>query len=276
MKKQLVSLIITTKNEGQVIERLLSSIKKQTYRKIEIIVVDNHSIDKTKNIAKKYTKKVFTAGPERSAQRNYGARKSQGEYLFFLDADMEISPSVVQSCVKNIQKSKKIGMVVVPEVSIAKMFWEKVKTFERSFYQQSGDSQIEAERFFKSEIFNKLGGYDEKITGPEDWDLPEQLKKLGYLSTRIEDLIFHHERINSVWELGRKKYYYGLKSHTYISKNKVSVIGAKTIYFLRPVFYKQWKRLLSNPLMSSAMFFMLTIEQVCGGWGYLYGRYKKI
>jgi len=43
MSKGLVSVIITTKNEGKVIERLLESITAQTYKRIEIIVVDNHS-----------------------------------------------------------------------------------------------------------------------------------------------------------------------------------------------------------------------------------------
>ena len=82
----LVSVIITTKNEQAVIGRLLESIKMQSYPKIEVIVVDNKSADRTKQIAKKYTKLVYNAGPERSAQRNYGAKKAKGDFLFFLDA----------------------------------------------------------------------------------------------------------------------------------------------------------------------------------------------
>jgi len=65
-----------------VIEDLLKSIKKQSYSPIETIIVDNSSIDKTVEIAKKYTKYVFTKGPERSSQRNYGAKKAKGKYLY--------------------------------------------------------------------------------------------------------------------------------------------------------------------------------------------------
>jgi glycosyltransferase involved in cell wall biosynthesis len=272
----LVSVIITTKNEQSVIQRLLESITTQTYHPIEIIVVDNKSIDKTRTIAKKFTKHVYTAGPERSAQRNYGAKKANGAFLFFLDADMELSKNVVAQSVKVITKSAKIGMVIVPEISIAQKYWEKVKAFERSFYNEGGDEQIDAARFFKREIFALVGGYDENITGPEDWDLPEQIRLKGYKSARIKAWIYHHERINSVWQLGRKKYYYGLRAHTYMSKNKVSVMGAKTIYILRPVFYQKWRKLLQHPLLSVSMFSMLMIEQFCGGWGYLSGRLKKL
>jgi glycosyltransferase involved in cell wall biosynthesis len=273
---KMVSIIVTTRNEQAVIERLLLSLKSQTYKPIEILVVDNKSQDATKKNAKKYTKKVFNAGPERSAQRNFGAGKAKGQFFLFLDADMELSEKVVEQSVKAILKSEKIGMVVIPEVSVAHRFWEKIKAYERSFYNADGDTAIDAARFFKKELFRKVGGYDESITGPEDWDLPEQIRALGFTSVRIKAPIYHHERIRSVWELGRKKYYYGLRAHTYMAKNKVAVVGAKTIYILRPVFYKQWKKLLANPILSGAMFFMLLVEQFCGGWGYLYGRLKRI
>ena len=45
---------------------------------------------------------------------------------------------------------------------------------------------------------------------------------------------------------------------------------------MRPVFYKNWKKLLMNPQMTISMMFMLTLEQVAGGIGYLVGKYKKI
>ncbi len=54
--KPLVSVIITTKNEERNIETCLKSIKNQTYKKIEVIVIDNNSADSTEKISKKYTK----------------------------------------------------------------------------------------------------------------------------------------------------------------------------------------------------------------------------
>jgi probable beta-1,3-galactosyltransferase len=59
MKNPLVSVIIPTYNSSRTLEKCLKSIKNQTYKNIEIIVVDNNSIDNTKEIAKKYTGKVY-------------------------------------------------------------------------------------------------------------------------------------------------------------------------------------------------------------------------
>src|SRR5688500_6010720 len=99
----LVSVIITTRNEEQVIERLLTSVKAQTYPEIELLVVDNNSEDNTKKITQKYTSKVYDFGPERSAQRNYGASKAKGSYLLFLDADMKLEKDVISECVTAIK-----------------------------------------------------------------------------------------------------------------------------------------------------------------------------
>ncbi len=276
MNNRLVSVIVTTKNEEKNISRLLNSIKKQTYFPIEIIVVDNNSTDGTQRVARQFTRKVVNFGPERSAQRNFGIMKSTGKFFIFLDADMELSPKVITDCVDTVSKDKKIGAVVIPEQSIARTFWEKVKAFERSFYVEEGDNTIEAARFFKKEAYTKAGGYDESITGPEDWDLPETVKDLGYKICRIKSKIFHYERISSPISLAKKKFYYALGSHRYIKKRNISIISPKTIYFLRPVFYKKWKKLISNPVLTIAMLIMFLFELGGGGTGYLIGKYKKI
>jgi len=188
IKKPLVSIIVTTKNEEQVLGRLLSSIKTQTSEDWEIIIVDNNSADRTKQIALKYTRHVYNKGPERSAQRNFGAKTGKGKYLFFLDADMELSKEVIKECLIIVEKNNKIGAVVIPEKSIAHTFWEKVKAFERSFYNLEGDEATDAARFFPKKVFDLAGGYDENITGPEDWDLPETIEKMGYKIGRIKSI----------------------------------------------------------------------------------------
>lgn len=271
-----VSVVISTKNESDVIVRLLTSISKQTLKDSEIIVVDNNSTDKTQNLSRKFTKNVYTYGPERSAQRNFGAKKAKGEYLLFVDADMELSQNVLKSCLDTMSSRSNIGAIVIPEKSIGRTYWEKVKAFERSFYNESGDTVTDAARFFSRKAFIKAGGYDETITGPEDWDLPEQVKEMGYKIERSNAYIFHHERISSIFSLAYKKYYYGLRAHRYFTKHKLSTVGPKTIYFLRPVFYRQWKKLVKNPLLTAGMIWMMTLETFAGGLGYVIGRYKKI
>lgn len=276
-KKGLVSIVITTKNEDDVIKNLLGSITKQTYKNIEVILVDNNSDDNTLKIVSRFKGiKVYNFGPERSAQRNYGAKKSFGEYLLFLDADMRLSPRVVEECVRVAKSKKNIGSIVIPEQSIAYSFWEMVKAFERSFYNEKGDSITDAARFFRREIFEKAGGYDETITGPEDWDLPETIRELGYVDGRIAEKVYHRERATSLLELFKKKFYYGLHGHKYLEKHHIPIFSPKTVYFLRPLFYKSWKRLLSQPLLALGMITMLITQTLGGGLGYLIGRIRKL
>lgn len=276
MNNPIVSIIITTKNEEEVLERLLKSIQNQSQKGIETIVVDNNSKDATKKIAKKYTKNVFNVGPERSKQRNYGAKVAKGEYLLFLDADMELTKDVVKVCLERMRKGEKIGGVSIPEESVAKTFWEKVKGFERSFYVDDPKEKTDAARFFPKKVFNELGGYDETITGPEDWDLPERMMKKGYTTEKIKEYIYHYERVPNPFKLAKKKYYYALTSHRYLKKHNLPIFSQKTIYILRPVFYRQWRKLLSHPILTTSMFFMFFVEQFGGGMGFLIGKMRNL
>lgn len=268
--KPLLSVIVTTKNEESHIENCLKSITSQSYKNIEIIVVDNNSDDKTKEISKKFTKLVFDKGPERSAQRNFGAGKARGEHLLFIDADMTLGKNVVKECVSKIEADN-IGAVIVPERSIGKGYWTKVKAFERSLYE--GDSSIEAARCFKSKIFWEVGGYDQNITGPEDWDLPKKVSK-KYKIGRIKSYILHDEGSASLFSLMKKKHYYGLKTSKYISKHPFSETAQQVVYLLRPAIYRNWRKLYKSPSLTAGMIVMLFLEQLAGFTGFVKGSLK--
>ena len=273
-KQALVSVIITSRNEANVIGRVLGSINRQTYKNIEVILVDNNSTDITTDLAKKYGASVYNSGPERSAQRNFGAKKAKGYFLFFLDADMELTSKVVEDCIHKIFTQNLDG-VVVPEESKAYNFWGRVKAYERSFYNERGDPITDAARFFSKKVFLSEGGYDESITGPEDWDLPDRIREAGFKIGRSKEKIYHHEQRISLWGLFRKKFYYGLNAHKYLEKHKIPLVSPKTVYFLRPLFYKSWKKLYSHPNLALAMIYMLFIELLGGSLGYLIGRLRK-
>ena len=63
------------------------------------------------------------------------------------------------------------GAVIVPERTVGQGYWAKVRAFERSFYV--GQDGVEAARFFRRDVFESLGGFDEVLflPGCEDWDL---------------------------------------------------------------------------------------------------------
>ena len=110
MNRIKVSVIVTTKNEARHIANCLESVKKQSLGDydIETIVVDNASIDNTKEIALRYTPNVFNWGPERSAQRNFGVLKAQGDYILYLDADMIPDKEVISSCMQAVSRDPQI------------------------------------------------------------------------------------------------------------------------------------------------------------------------
>lgn len=270
---QLISVIITTKNSERTMIRLLKSIKAQSYKRIEIILVDNHSSDGTVEITKQFTKKIYLGGPERSAQRNFGAQNAKGEYLLVLDSDMVLTKKVIEECVGKFKTQKlQIGGVVIPEQSFGRGFWAKVKVFEREI--NKGEPYFESARFFPKKVFWKFGGYDERLTGTEDWDLPQRIAR-HYKIERVESLILHNEGWLTLATLFRKKFYYGLSAHKYLKSQNLPILGPVTVYFMRSAFYKNWRKILSRPVLSIGMFIMLIVESIGGGLGYIYGRVRN-
>lgn len=270
MKNLLVSVIIPTKNSEKTLGKCLESVKNQSYKNIEIIVVDNNSTDKTLETARKYADKFFQKGPERSSQRNYGAKMAKGKYYLFIDSDMELTKKVVEECI-TVSNEKDIWGVIIPEISIGEGFWAECKALEKRCY--IGDETIEAARFFKKETFSKIGCYDENMIASEDWDLHQRVKNKGYKITRINSFIEHNEGSLSLLNSIRKKYYYGKTISKYIAKHPKNAKKQFTLF--RPAFIKNWKILLKDPIHTIGLFIMKISEFGAGGLGYLKSRLMK-
>lgn len=253
----IVSVIITTKNEEKNIENCLNSLKDQTFKDIELIVVDNYSKDKTIEIAKKYTTKVYLKGSERSSQRNYGAEVSNGEYLLFLDADMILSSGVVEECVEKCE-SDGVDALYILERIVGKGFWVKVRDFERSFYT---GTVIDAVRFVRKDLFERIGGFDENLIGPEDWDLDRRIRKVGKTGI-IDTPLYHNEGNFNMKRYLEKKKYYTRWINTYLEKwgfNHPETTKQLGIWYrLIGVFVEEgkWRRLIKHPLLMIAMYYL--------------------
>lgn len=264
MAKPLVSIIITTRNSARTLEKLLESIRKQSYKKIEIIVVDNNSEDKTKKISKKYTKQVFNKGPERSAQRNFGVKKSKGKYVLILDADMELTPRVTESGVNAIEGSSH-KTLIIPERTVGESFMAKIRKFERKMYM--GDPTIEVARFFDRQVFNEFGGYDVKLTGTEDYDLPKRISS-KYTIGWAEEYILHHEERLTLRSQLQKKFYYASKSALYAKKHP-DLIKTQGIMIFRKAYFRHWKEFFKRPLLGAAFLSVKSLETAAAISGYI-------
>jgi len=241
-QKPLVSIVVPTHNSASTLGVCLESIKKQMYPSIEVIVVDNYSTDETNTIVKKNGVKYLLRGPERSSQRNYGVKHSCGDYLFFVDSDMELTSNVVNMCVQEMLRG--YDAVILPEETVGDSFWVKARGLERMTYL--GDTLYEAARFFKRSVFEELGGYDKEITGTEDCDLQARLEENGYKVTHVDAVIVHHEEGFCLSGYLMKRYYYVKKSKKYLHKHprraKAQFAPVRLSYF------KHLKLFLRNPL----------------------------
>jgi len=220
LQKADIAVVVPTRNSGLTLRTCLESIRQQG-QPCTLVVVDNGSTDGTLSIAHEFADIVLTCGPERSAQRNAGAAATSASVVGFIDSDMELPPTLVSDIVGAFEGGA--VPVVVPERTIGEGFWADVRAFERSFY--NGSEEIEAPRFFSREVFESVCGFDETLTGAEDWDLGIRTRNAGPRA-RIESVILHHGgRVRYLADC-RKKGYYGPGLARFVSKYGVSALVA--------------------------------------------------
>jgi glycosyltransferase involved in cell wall biosynthesis len=248
----LVSIIVTTRNSARTLAQCLDSIAAQSYPHIETIVVDNHSTDKTVDIAAASGARVLHAGPERSAQRNAGIRQARGLFVFIADSDMAFDPNVIAECVREIESA---NAVAVPEVSHGEGFWTACKTFERSFY--TNDATVSAARFFRKDDALRAGGYDVTLLGGEDWDLSMRIVAGGRLAF-THSVIRHDEGRIGLAQSFIKKRYYGAGVRRFLAKHGAE--GWKRMSPSRGGIFKQPLRLATHPFLTAGMLFLKSVE----------------
>lgn len=223
-----MSVIVPTKNVERTIESCLRSITGQSWGAIELVVVDNFSTDRTFEIAQQYADIAIQAGPERSAQRNLAIEQASGEYVLWIDADMVLTPHVIEDAVRAAVAGDLIA-VFIPEVTVGDGFWTACRSLERRCYV--GVEMIEAPRLVKRSFFVEHGGFVADVAGQEDADLRMRLLARGEPMGHIETYILHDEGRLTFRDIMRKRYYYGksLPAYSRAQPGAISRQGAATL-----------------------------------------------
>jgi glycosyltransferase involved in cell wall biosynthesis len=233
-----VSVVVPTRNSARTLDACLASIARQQDADPEIVVVDNGSTDATLAIARRWASVVVVdGGPERSTQRNIGARHATGDTLLFIDSDMVLEPLVAAEVARLTAAGA--GAVIVTERSFGVGFWAACRVLEKEL--AVGAEDVEAARGFARTTFAELGGYDEGLVGPEDWELTDRCRQQGLHIARTTTVVHHDEgtvRLSDAW---RKKRYYGAHAMGYVRTRarrslwRSSLLGRRATLARHPV-----------------------------------------
>lgn len=190
----LVSVVIPVYDSGRTLDRALVSVYYQTYKNIEIIVIDDGSTDKftrekLKKLKNSEIKIIFQENGGPSKARNTGIKSSSGEYILPLDSDDFMHSKYIEECLKIITKNKNYSPIYCDTIIGGKIKgiekrpeWCREKLIKGNF--------IVSCSMFSREAFDLSGGYDEKLKGWEDYDLWLRMMQKGYVGKRIPKFLF--------------------------------------------------------------------------------------
>lgn len=197
MSNPLVSVIIPFYNSSKFIEQTLSSVVKQSYQNIEIIVFDDGS-EPTESIALEKTLSKFPTvqlykgkNGGQSAARNRAIMKSQGKYILPLDSDDIIGVEYIKSAVVVLELSYNIKIVYCK----AEYFGERtglIKLPKFNIKRFAVENQIFSSALYRREDWESSGGYCEGLLFWEDWDFWISLLKNGGIAHCLPEVLFYY------------------------------------------------------------------------------------
>ena len=213
------SIVIPNYNGEKFMETCLESLKKQTEKSFEIIIVDNASADKSIDIAEK----MFEDYPEKilkiiKLDKNYGFSRAVNEgikasdapYVILLNNDTETDKNFVHEMLKGIRKSKKIFSCASKmiqfndrkKIDSAGDYYTLIGCTYTYGYGDDPDKYNQEKEIFSScagaaiyrkKLFDKIGYFDEKhFAYLEDVDIGYRARIYGYKNVFLPDAVVYH------------------------------------------------------------------------------------
>ncbi|MFC1648895.1 glycosyltransferase [Nanoarchaeota archaeon] len=208
-KKPLVTIIIPARNAEKIIGKALNSVLKQDHEKIEILVVDDKSTDKTAQAVRKFKSRKIkliknkkNLGP--GGSRNVAIKAAKGEYTAFTDADCTVPKDWITNYLKEAKKQKAeilCGPVQTPKE--LNFFARAVGVLGRPSPTINWSGQVvhfpTCNAFFKTKILKEYKGFAEasKAKRAAETDLLARLWQKGYrFHHSPKSPIMHYHRSN--------------------------------------------------------------------------------
>jgi glycosyltransferase involved in cell wall biosynthesis len=249
-----LSVIIPSKNEEKYISNCLRALSKQfiTNLNLEIILIDNGSTDKTIEIAKKYNSMIeiySLPGVTISEVRNFGAKKTKGEWLAFVDSDVEVDDSWSARIVDEINKLEDKGInrnmtilgstYAIPNESpywIERVWFEQLKSRDKMNLRYINGGNLIINR----NLFDKIGGFNKKFVTGEDEKLCQDAIRLGAQIINNPSIkAVHHGYPRSLTNFFFRERWHGLGMKNYLSNpwNAKDLMLSLYFIFLSVIFF---------------------------------------
>ncbi len=180
----LVSVIVPTYNRAGMLEKAVESVLAQTFKDLELIVVDDGSTDNTGEVMTKYQGRVKYVAKKNggvASARNRGLEKASGDLVAWLDDDDFFMPDKIKKQVEFFKKNPVVGLVYSGHLTINSTTPQIKKAFFVPPPLKSCESLRKAllnQCFFanstvvmKRECFDLTGPFDESLRHTVDYDM---------------------------------------------------------------------------------------------------------
>ena len=212
----LVSVVVPVRNGEPTIERCIRSIRRSYYRHYEILVVNDHSNDRTVEILERLDCAVLHLEGETGANaaRNLGASVANGSILVFLDADIVFRRETLLTIVESLEDDEidaVVGLYTAKHVHQSFVSQYKNLWIRYSYLKSPPviDWLFGSVSGIRREAFSKIGGFDIRLLARDGHDDIELGKRCAEANLRIVlnvDIEVEHLKHYTLWGFVRNEY----------------------------------------------------------------------
>lgn len=205
----LISLVIPCYNQARFLSDAIESVLAQTWKKVELIVVDDGSTDNTSLIAQQFSAVRYLHQVNRglSVARNAGLAWSTGQYVAFLDADDRLLPDALKQAAEYLLAHPDCAFVHGDYRHIA-IDGSSLSTVQRSATRKSGYIGLLQGNYigmhgavlYSREILESVGGFDSSLPACEDYELYLRIARthpFGYHHHLVAEYRRHGQNLSS-------------------------------------------------------------------------------
>lgn len=188
----LVSVVIPVFNGDRFLDEAIASVRAQDHPSIEIIVSDDGSTDRSREVAEAAGADEIVGGPNRgpAAARNRGIEIARGDYIGFLDADDVMRPSKISRQLGYLLDEPSAGVVLTGFEPLIEEGVSPPLVVQMQMQQEQKSVLAAGSALARKEIFERIGRFNESYGLGEDTEWLWRVKQAGVAVGQISEPLF--------------------------------------------------------------------------------------